>query len=136
MPVKTVKHQKLIFQPMKYTLWSLFVLIALPLSAQRPDASARLERQVQIMTDSLALSSAQSERVRTVLKSSSESMTALREQGRESGDWSSLRPQMLQLRQETDSLLQTTLTTEQWTRWVDIRDAQSSQRRSRRRQRQ
>jgi len=85
---------------------------------ERMSPEERVERQVQLMTDSLALSEAQAQKVEEVLLKYIGEMQAARESSE--GDWEALRETMRAIRQRQNEELKTLLTAEQYEKWQTL----------------
>lgn len=84
------------------------------------DPAQRAEQQTTRMTEKLALSTAQSAKVKEINLKYAEQGKAARD-ANTSGDWSAMREKMTAMRAEQDKELKTVLTSDQWTSWEKIR---------------
>ncbi|MBK6929418.1 MAG: DUF4890 domain-containing protein [Saprospirales bacterium] len=103
----------------------LFLSGALALQAQpgggrMMNPEQRAEQQTTLMTEKLALSEAQVNKVQEINLRYANKMKDARDQA--DGDWEAMRETMGLIRQEQDNELQTVLTQEQWQQWVAYRE--------------
>ncbi len=117
---------------LRISVISLLLLSCLALQAQ-PGGGGRMmnpeqraEQQTAQMTEQLALSEAQTGKVRDINLKYANKMKEARDKS--DGDWSAMRETMTAIRGEQDQELQTVLTQEQWTQWVAFREAQRANR--------
>ena len=92
------------------------------------DPKQRADMQTQLMTDSLALSEAQSAKVGEINLKYAQKMQDAREGATAAGDWESMRATMQTMRAEQDKELQTVMTQDQWQSWTQIRETLRAQR--------
>jgi hypothetical protein len=110
-----------------FFLGGFVMLQAQPGGGRGGDPKQRAEAQTKLMTDSLALSDAQSAKVGEINMKYAQKMQEARANNPE-GDWEAMRATMQTMRTEQDKELQTVLTQEQWQRWTQIREAMRAQR--------
>lgn len=91
------------------------------------DPQKRAERQTTLMVDSLGLSTKQAEKVKEVNETYAKKHQEMREQNQQ-GDWEANREKMMALRQEHDAELQKVMTTEQWEKWLKVRENERGKR--------
>jgi hypothetical protein len=87
------------------------------------DPEKRAEQQTTMMTDSLSLSDAQANKVGEINRKYAKQWQDARNQNAD-GDWEAMRSKMMTMREEQDKELQAVLTTEQWEKWLKVREAQ------------
>ncbi|HMQ59754.1 MAG TPA: hypothetical protein PKE06_03750 [Flavilitoribacter sp.] len=101
---------------------SLFSVSAQPGGGwQRQSPEERASQQAALMTEKLALSEAQAEKVKEISLKYSKKMQEARE-ANTGGDWSAMRETMTAMREEQDKEYQKVLTSEQWETWVKERE--------------
>ena len=91
------------------------------------DPVKRAERTTAMMTDSLSLSSKQSEKVGEINLKYAKLMQEARSQNTD-GDRETMRAAMTSMRQEQNKELQGVMTADQWQQWEKIQEAQWSKR--------
>jgi hypothetical protein len=126
---------KLFFMKINSSILLTFALLLGQLALQAQpgggwggDPKQRADMQTQLMTDSLALSEAQSAKVGEINLKYAQKMQDAREGATAAGDWESMRATMQTMRAEQDKELQTVMTQDQWQSWTQIRETLRAQR--------
>jgi len=91
------------------------------------DPEKRAEAQAAMMKDSLSLSTAQANKVKEVLLKYAKQMSDVRNENF-GGDWSAMRDKIMTIREAQNNELKTMLTSEQFSKWTNIIEAQRTQR--------
>ncbi len=125
-----MKHMlKLALSALLYFVFFINVQAQPPAGGDRPmmDPVKRAEQQTAQMTEKLALSEAQSVKIKEINLKYAEKSKAMREANTD-GDWSATREKMTALRTEQDAELKTMLTSDQWATWEKVRAEQRANR--------